>query len=217
MLIEPDQLRDAHGVQRELRRPLQAFDRHFHPPCKDVLEPPVTLLNGLRPQFVEALAHVHAVIAVGRGAVVAWSPAPSPAGGTPDAVRKRCNGYRPTYSAPPHGARYSQSSLASSAAAQQATVPASDDLEAPLCPQQRTQRLGKLGLLVQKRQQGIGRREVAHNHDDERFHDEPSAYVLGGPCGRFGSSGDYGNRSISRTRLTMTLGCRSISVLPSCR
>ena len=44
MLREQDQLLDDHSAPCQQLRPLLAFDRHGHPPRKDVLQQP--LLNG---------------------------------------------------------------------------------------------------------------------------------------------------------------------------
>jgi hypothetical protein len=70
--------------------------------------------------------------------------------------------------------------------------------------------------LVQKRQQGIRRIEATNNHNDERFHDEPIRIRFGVPAGSLGRLRGPGDRSVSTTRLTRTLVCRSISVPPSC-
>jgi hypothetical protein len=78
MLIEQHQLIKHYGAQRQQLRPLQAFDGPFHPPLKDVLEQAIEPFNGLRPQFVEHLAHFHAAIAVGIRPVARGDHPPAP-------------------------------------------------------------------------------------------------------------------------------------------
>jgi hypothetical protein len=76
MLIEQHQWINGHGAQRQQLRPRHAFDGHCHSPLPDVLAQPVARLNGLRPQWVEDLAHFHAALAMGRRPAAGGDPLP---------------------------------------------------------------------------------------------------------------------------------------------
>src|SRR5262245_7408311 len=52
--------------------------------------------------------------------------------------------------------------------------------------------------------------EPAYQHDDERLHDQSNESVLWRSRGRSDGSGGMDNRSMSTTRLTSALVCRSI-------
>jgi hypothetical protein len=99
----------------------------------------------------------------------------------------------------------------------QAAFPGAAGGQAAVFTQERASLRRHSVVLAEQREPGIGRIEPAHQHDDERRHDQSIRLGVGTSSWPLSRLRGQGTRSLSTTRLTSQLGWRSIFVPPWCR